>query len=248
MMHSHRNHASDDAGFTLMEALVAVTLMGIVLAALATITAQWLPNWNRGFARTQRNELVSTALDRLVADLGAAEYVTANRAAQGPLFDGAELGVTFIRTAFGPNTRPGLEIVRIGEVADGRQGTALVRSTAPFVPFGTGPVVTDQINFANPVVLLRTPYRVSFAYAGPDGILRPSWQGEGTLPSIIQLTVRDAATERALSVSTAALVHIDSPVERVCMTGGGCGDDQTPADEQGRDNQAIQKQRERGGS
>ena len=30
-----------------------------------------------------------------------------------PLFDGTELSVTFLRTALGPNTRPGLEIVRI---------------------------------------------------------------------------------------------------------------------------------------
>ena len=36
------------AGFTLLEALVATALMGLILAALATITAQWLPNWDRG--------------------------------------------------------------------------------------------------------------------------------------------------------------------------------------------------------
>ena len=35
------------AGFTLIEALVAIRLkLGSILAALATITARWLPNWN----------------------------------------------------------------------------------------------------------------------------------------------------------------------------------------------------------
>ena len=37
------------AGFTLVEAMVATALMGMILAAIATVTAQWLPNWNRGF-------------------------------------------------------------------------------------------------------------------------------------------------------------------------------------------------------
>jgi len=55
------------AGFTLLEALVATALMGMILAALATITAQWLPNWNRGIVRVQRDDLVALGLDRLIA-------------------------------------------------------------------------------------------------------------------------------------------------------------------------------------
>jgi general secretion pathway protein J len=33
-----------EGGFTLIEAIVALALMGLVLSALASITAQWLPN------------------------------------------------------------------------------------------------------------------------------------------------------------------------------------------------------------
>ena len=101
------------AGFTLIEALLATALMGAILAALATITAQWLPNWNRGFARVQRAEHLSLGLERLVADLAAAEFVAAGRELPQPVFDGTELAVTFVRSALGPNARPGLEIVRI---------------------------------------------------------------------------------------------------------------------------------------
>ena len=112
------------SGFTLIEALIAVALMGVILAALASITSQWLPSWNRGIARAQRSELVRIALDRLIADLGASEFITPNRDTKTPLFDGTEFSVTFVRTAVGPNARPGLEIVRIaaipnkGEVLD----------------------------------------------------------------------------------------------------------------------------------
>src|SRR5262245_54490279 len=102
-----------NSGFTLLEALVAIALMGVILAALASITSQWLPNWNRGIARAQRAELVRLALDRLVADLGASEFISPNRDSNAPLFDGTEYSVTLVRSAIGPNTRPGLEIVRI---------------------------------------------------------------------------------------------------------------------------------------
>jgi general secretion pathway protein J len=38
-----------ERGFTLIETIVALALMGLLLSALASITAQWLPSWNRGW-------------------------------------------------------------------------------------------------------------------------------------------------------------------------------------------------------
>jgi len=95
------------AGFTLVEALLATALMGVILAAIGTVTAQWLPNWNRGFTRVQSSETLAAGLERIVADLAAAEFVTAGANIRQPVFDGTELSVTFLRTALGPNTRPG---------------------------------------------------------------------------------------------------------------------------------------------
>ena len=59
------------AGFTLFEVLVAMALMGMILAFLATITAHWLPNWDRDIARLQRDEQLALGLERVVADLAA---------------------------------------------------------------------------------------------------------------------------------------------------------------------------------
>jgi general secretion pathway protein J len=206
------------AGFTLVEALVATLLMGVVVAALATITAQWLPNWNRGFVRVQRSELLAVALDRIVADLSAAEFISPNREIKRPLFEGSELAVTFVRSALGPNTRPGLDVVRITETAE-RQGTALVRSRAPFAPRA----LTAPFNFSDAVVLLRAPYRASFSYAGQDGVWRGRWLDAKELPSAVRLVIRDTATERTLSVSTATVIHTQLPAE--CVKGSGeCGD------------------------
>ncbi len=115
------------AGFTLVEALLATALMGAILAAIGTVTAQWLPNWNRGFVRVQGTETLAVGLERIIADLAAAEFVTAGANIRQPVFDGTELSVTFLRTAIGPNTRPGLELVRIME-SGGEKGLMTVRS------------------------------------------------------------------------------------------------------------------------
>lgn len=207
------------SGFTLIEALVATALMGIVLAGLASITSQWLPNWNRGIERAQRSEIVSMVLNRLVADLGASEFISPNRDTNAPLFDGTEFSVTLVRSAVGPNIRPGLEIVRIAEINE-KGGNALIRSTKPFAPFGSNATSVTQIEFANPVVLLRSPYRISFAYAGRDRIWKTTWQNASELPAAIRLTVRDATSGRTLSVSTTALVHVELPA--ACVSGKDC--------------------------
>jgi len=211
-----------EGGFTLIETLVAMALMGLVLSALAGITAQWLPNWNRGLERIQRSELIGIALQRIGADLAAAEYVPANRDARYPLFEGSELSVTFVRTALGPNAGPGLDVVRVGETTD-RQGFMTVRSSAPFRPLPLASSLSEQIQFGEPVLLLRTPFRLSFAYAGPDRIWKSSWHDSDKLPAAIKLTVRDAASERILSISTVAPLHVQSPAQGDCaQSDGGC--------------------------
>src|SRR6202166_3281461 len=204
------NKRGGEAGFTLIETLVALALTGLVLSALANITSQWLPNWNRGMDRVQRSESLALGLQRIAADLAAAEYVPANREQRQPLFDGSELSVMFVRTAFGPSARPGLEVVRIGETTD-RQELVTLRSRAPFAPLQPAASLSEQLRFGDPVVLLRAPFRLSFSYAGPDRVWKSTWHEADKLPAAIMLTVRDAATERVLSVSTVASIHAQAP-------------------------------------
>lgn len=205
-----RRAVADEAGFTLIEVLMATLLMTIILAALATVTTQWLPNWNRGMARVQRAERLAIGLERITADLSVAEMMPLNRDAKNPLFEGSELSVTFVRTAIGPNVRPGLEIVRLVEKADD-QGLALVRERAPFTPMPSD----TQVRLGDPVVLIRSPFRVTFSYAGPDQVWQPVWRAQKQLPDTIRIAVRNAATGQILAVSTAAIVHVNAPAECV---------------------------------
>jgi general secretion pathway protein J len=194
------------AGFTLIEALLATALMAIIMGALAQVTSQWLRNWNRGFARIQSEDLLAAGLDRLVADVASAEII-AGSASDMPMFDGAESAVMFVRTAVGPNTFTGLEAVRIEEASDNR-GPALVRNTAPFTP-----AIRDlkEVEFANPVVLIRAPYRISFSYAG---------RGAAQLPRAIRVSVRDSASSRTLAVSTSALIRAELPARCAAAKAG----------------------------
>jgi general secretion pathway protein J len=195
-------------GFTLIETLVALALMGLVLSALASITAQWLPSWNHGVDRIQRSEEIGIALQRIGADLASAEYVPANRFSRHPLFDGSELSVIFVRAALGPNVGPGLEVVRLGETTD-HQKFVTVRSRTRFTPL--------------PPVSSLSPFRLSFAYAGPDRIWKTKWRDAEKLPALIRLTVRDAGTDRVLSVSTVAPIHVQGQGD--CLQPDGkCGD------------------------
>ncbi|MCP3368305.1 PulJ/GspJ family protein [Bradyrhizobium cajani] len=207
MAHVRQWRAED--GFTLFEALIALALMGLIMGALASVTGQWLPSWNRGIIRAQRNEQVAVALDRLATDLSAADYVT--RSDNLPLFRGAEQSVMFVRSVLGPNGRPGLEFVRISEIND-RNGPALVRMRAPFVLLPAGDPRADQVHFADPVVLLRMPYRLSFAYAGLDGKWGGRWLNSGELPASVRFDIRDV--ERGTVISSAARIHVEKGAPR----------------------------------
>lgn len=201
---------SQDAGFTLVEALVATLMMSLILAALATLTAQWLPNWNRGLLVLQRTELAADGLDRLTDDLAEAEFVTAGTGNDPPFFDGSELSVIFVRTKLAPNGGPDIEVVRIAEVGDDSgPGPVLVRSTAP-LPTGSGAGGDgSNLEFSGPVVVMRPPYRVSFSYAGADRVWRDSWHAQTELPRAVRIQVRDNATSDLLAVSTSTLVHAE---------------------------------------
>jgi general secretion pathway protein J len=205
---SARPRRAGEAGFTLIEVLLATMLMTVILGALATVTSQWLPNWNRGMARVQRAERLAIGLERIAADLSVAEMMPVNGDVKAPLFEGAELSVTFVRTAVGPNTRPGLEIIRLIEKADA-QGLAMVRERTPFAPMPA----EAQIRFADQVVLIRSPFRVSFSYAGADQVWHREWRGQKQLPDMIRISVRDIASGQVLAVSSAAIVHVNAPAE-----------------------------------
>jgi general secretion pathway protein J len=208
-MRRRRAH-NGTAGFTLLEAMLSLALVAGIVAALATVTAQWLPNWRRSFADLQRADLLSLGLERIAADISSAEFVMPNGATPEVLFDGKELSVTFVRSAIGPDSQPHLEIIHIAEIVDDR-GFAVVRTRAPFTPLAAGAAVATGYSFADPVVLARAPFRISFAYAGPTRAWLNAWGPDKRLPSAVRISVRDAHSDQVLAASTAVIMKVTAP-------------------------------------
>jgi general secretion pathway protein J len=210
----------------MIEALVALALAAFLLATLATVTAQWLPRWKAGFGRAQNADLMGVGLDRIAADLAAAEYAGPGDGTQ-LLFQGTPDSVTFVRSAVGPNASAGLEIVQLAET-ENKRGTVLTRTRAAFVPDATRDALNDgAIEFTNPVVLVRPPYRVSFSYTGRDGRWRETWDDASQLPAAVQIAVRSAGAEQALALSTAVLLNVNAPAECARSTKPDCGPGQS---------------------
>jgi general secretion pathway protein J len=200
------------AGFSLIEAMATLALTATIILALSSVAGQWLPNWRRGFVDLQRADLLGIGLERLVDDLSAAEYVTRSAGAVAPLFEGDASSVMFVRSAVGPDAYPHLEVVRLAEIKEDR-GLAMVRTRASFAPTAPTPpgAPAQTIAFGDPVTLIRAPFHISFAYAGPDRVWLPSWKGREQLPEAVRISVRDTVANRVLAASTVARVRVTSP-------------------------------------
>lgn len=181
-----------EGGFTLLEALAALTVVSAIAAALAVVSGQWMLQWRHGYLALQNADQIALCLDRLAADLSAAEYARLDPGAGAAPFRGSKDVVIFVRRAIGPDAAPQLEYVRISAVAT-RQGLETQRARAKFAP---GPIGT----FRDAVTVLRAPFRLTFAYQAPDGSWTPSWGEAATLPRAIRLTVGVGA---AMAASTA---------------------------------------------
>jgi general secretion pathway protein J len=201
---------SREAGFTLIEAMASVVVMGAIVAALGTLSGQWLPHWRHGLVELQRADLLSLGIERVAADVASAEYVSENGATEEPLFDGSPSSITFVRSAIGLGSRGRLEIVRIAEIED-RRGVAIVRTRKPFADIAAA-------GFVDPVVLVRAPFRVSFAYAGADRTWVDAWKGNKRLPNAVRLTVRDGPEGHLLAASTAVTLRVTAPPQDASKT------------------------------
>ena len=196
---------ADVAGFSLLEALIALALTAMVLGALGAVSRNWLPNWMHGFNQLQNQERFAIALRRLASDLSASEFVPARPDSRDPLFEGDADSITFVRSTLGPNSTAGLEIVRFVQVREG-SSYLLVRSSAPYGLIAGGESAQKIQEFTT---VLRSADRFSFAYSGRDRIWRDTWEQQPHLPARIRIIVQGPKE----TITTAVSVHSEIPIE-----------------------------------
>jgi len=200
MRRSLAKRRTGESGFTLIETLVALALMGLVLSALANLTAQWLPNWNRGLERIQRSELIGIALQRIGADLAAAEYVSANRGERRPIFDGSELSVTFCALRPWPERR---DRFGCGGASVRPPNSGASSRSVPARRFGR--CLWDRRLPSNFISRNRScccvrRFGCLLLMQARNRVWKGSWHEADRLPAAIKLTIRDAASERILAI------------------------------------------------
>jgi len=209
----HRRDLRRSRGFTLLEALVGIALTGLVLAMLGTVTSRWLPTWNLGFARLQRADLVALVAERVAGDIASAEFVSLEPKSQRATFDGTASSIVLVRSSLGPNAVEGLEIIKIEEKEEGA-GFALVRSRAPFALLGPTDGGSAGITFADRIPLLRSPIRVSFAFADATREWRDIWRDMPVLPSAVRIVFTDTSRSETPFATMIATLHMN--VAAVC--------------------------------
>jgi general secretion pathway protein J len=174
-------HCSGDAGFTLLELLVGLVLLGLLASVLAGSLTFGRRAWEAGedaFARNGDLRLVQGFLRERFA--AAPRFTTADTDA-GVGFDGRAESVTFLT---GVSTTVGSRMLTVG-IANIGSARDLVMMQAPVGP--TAESGTQR-------VLLKGVQDVRFAYFGAlpqdeDARWHPTWKDGGRLPLLVRMRI-----------------------------------------------------------
>lgn len=173
--------ASSRAGFGLIEAIVALAVAGLVLAAVTELAGRTLRGWNRGFSTVAAIERTDIALGRLGRDLaGLVPMRLATADDPAILFAGDERAMAF--TAHTPldRTDDGLAIVEYAVEATGGT-TALVRRLRRGREVG--------LRDGDRIVLLAGRLDLAFAYRDQSGQRVSRWAKQGEVPRGVVVTL-----------------------------------------------------------
>lgn len=170
-------------GFTLLELVVAITLMGLVLVLLYGGLRLGLNGWDSGEARaeaTNRLRLVEEFLRRQLAQ-SMTVYRISDRQERTVVFAGQASRIEFVAPMLAQLGQGGLYRVRI-EAEDGR----LWIRWRPYLP--ADPAAGEE----RETVLLEGVSGVEWAYFGAENEedLQPQWRSDWTSPARRPLLVR----------------------------------------------------------
>jgi general secretion pathway protein J len=179
-----------ERGFTLLELLLAITILGLVMSVLASGLRFGARAWESGNARAEQLTELGVVQGFLRQLIGQAHPlpIEGNGAPAKAAFAGAPDGMAF--TALAPARLAGgdFHVFSLGlEAADG--GRSLVLGWSP-LPDGEEPSDLDAT--ARRTVLLDGIEAASFAYFDPGGPSRAggwreSWHDPLLLPSLVRL-------------------------------------------------------------
>lgn len=192
-------------GFTMIEALAALSLALLLFGGIALYTGTWLSHWERIITMSSRDDNVAVVLDRVVEDIEAtaAIYVAAGPGRGAVVFEGFDDRLSFVRPALGYGPRAGADrITYLNGTIDGTSAIMRLRRDHG-----------RQTSGGEDLPLLRGGPRIRFAYADDDGEFLDSWGESRSLPRVIRIEIRG---ERPRPWSRAAFAIIRSEWPAFC--------------------------------
>jgi len=205
-------------GFTLIEAIAALAISSVIIAATVTLIHSVARNFDRGTRGVDAADSLMLAVERLASDFASARLVawtTANGPAlafKAELADGDKPArIVFVGgrdTGYGSRSDEvvTLSIERTGDV------TRLVRRRAAWS--GTDMRV-DRLSPQDPVVLIEGNLDVSFVFGRllPGGglVWSAAWTDPTALPRFVRLILRDRATGADPVGEADFIVRADAP-------------------------------------
>src|SRR5487761_2118097 len=146
-------------GFTLMEALAALALTGMLFAAALPLFVQFIGRWSAGTARSMATDQWMSATTRIGDDLAQALPLPLRQSGKATAFRGSPERVDFVRTSLGGNGHFQLESVSLVIVPhDG--SVVLERVARPFSATSFERVPDESAG----VTLFRLRPKLKFAY------------------------------------------------------------------------------------
>lgn len=178
-----------DAGFTLIEMLVALTILGVVATVMASGLSFLAKAEDKRSMRTSTVEGAVGAMGLVRESLGRAQpYFRRDGEAVRLLFEGSDVRLRFV--AREPGFAPGPSLVAYQySIGDGGDAARLELRRAPIAP-GAGNL--RALDEADPRLLLNLPTGVRFSYFEPARRGAPaawssSWAERRTLPAAVRL-------------------------------------------------------------
>jgi len=209
---------SAEAGFGLIEAILALAIAGMVLAAVTEIAGRTLTSWDRGLASVAAVERTDVAIGRIGADLATLLPVSLPTADDpSVLFAGDERGLAFTAVTPLDRTNDGIAIVEIGVEGSG-DGAVLVRRLrrGRDVPLRDG----DR------VVLLSGALDFGFSYRDQSGQRSARWAKPGEVPRGVIVTLKSERGGGGLPVEV--MLPIPVAVSVSCLVQATAAPDQKP--------------------